>query len=133
MMEADWQDLVLEESLVKSFKALSNQNNKIVSLSELPLHAEPDNKNPPKIDLKSEIDLDLHAITGNSYDINLPKFAWKKSSNQNKWTICGGFLLFRITVLDTNALTSAQLRPMAETYFPAEQTMRSKQAKKFWF
>ena len=92
MTEPDWQDLVLEESLVKSFKVLS--------LSELPPHAEPDNKNPPKIDLKSEIDLDPHAITGNSNDINLLKFAWKKSWYQNKWIICGGFLLFRITVLD---------------------------------
>ena len=55
MTEADCQDLILEESLVKSFKVLS--------LSELPPHDEPDNKNPPKIDLKSEIDLDPHAIT----------------------------------------------------------------------
>ena len=74
---------------------------KILSLSELPPHAEPDNKNPPEIDLKSEIELDLHAITGSSNDIDLLKFAWKKSSNQDHWTICGGFLLFRITVLVT--------------------------------
>ena len=51
------------------------QSSKVLSLSELPPHAEPDNKNPPKIDLKSEIDLDPHAITGNSNDINLLKFA----------------------------------------------------------
>ena len=75
--------------------------------------------------------ISIRIMQSHRNDINLLEFAWKKSWNQNKWIICGGFLLFRITVLRTNALSWENSKFALSPLSP--QTMRSKQAKIIWF
>ena len=78
-----------------------------------------------------------HAITGNSNDINLLKFAWKKTWNRNKWIICGGFFYSRrLAQLSWDLIPSWEnskfaLSPISQPQSSDDE--KSKQAKIIWF
>ena len=105
-------------------------------MSELPPHAEPDNKNPPKIDSKSEIDLDPHAITGNSNDINsninLLKFALKNREIKTSELFVADFYYLESLCSGPTHLAEKIQNSLSVYSVPvllSPQTIRSKQAK----